>query len=693
MLEELNRSSRPPAAARSRRARWGRSGLAACLLPLALVQAAAPAEAVATFPNDPGFTDVAVAQIASPTSISFTQDGRMLVTTQGGTVRVVVNGALLPTPALTLSPAPCASGEQGLLGSAVTPANQVFLYYTSSHDSECWNRVSRFTLGANNLLTGEVVLLDWLPTPATNHNGGDLNIGPDGKLYVSVGDGGCQLSGSGCAGSNDNARFRTHLLGKILRLNLDGTVPADNPYAGANTRRCGHPSGDTNPGSAAFCSETWAWGLRNPFRFAFRADGLMHINDVGQGAREEIDVGAVGADYGWNCREGKIANPDIAGGCTLPSATEPIHDYASTTGCRSITGAAFIPAGAWSPAYAGRYLFADYVCGKIFLLDGTTVREFATGLGASSAVHMEFGPGRSLYYTTYAGGGEVRKISFGAGPPAPPADFDGDGLSDIGVFRPSNGVWYVSHSSAGTTAVTWGSPSGDIPASADFDGDDKTDRAVFRPSTGVWYLQRSTAGPAGVGWGAPGDQPMPADYDGDGLADVAVYRPSTGVWYVSRSAGGTTSASWGLPGDVPASGDFDGDGKADLAVFRPSTGTWYIQRSGGGTTTLSWGVNGDVPRAADYDGDGLSDIAVFRPSAGVWYIFRSSGGATSLSWGTAGDIPSSGDFDGDTKADLVVLRPSTGTWYVQRSLGGTTTLNWGGSGDYPIGSPPALPSP
>ena len=544
--------------------------LAACLLALALVGAAAgPAEAVATFPNDPGFTDVAVAQIASPTSISFTQDGRMLVTTQGGTVRVVVNGSLLPTPALTLSPAPCASGEQGLLGSAVSPTNQVFLYYTSSHNSECWNRVSRFTLGANNLLTGEVVLLDWIPTPATNHNAGDLNIGPDGKLYVSVGDGGCQLSGLGCAGSNDNARFRTHLLGKILRLNLDGTVPADNPFAGANTRRCGHPAGDTNPGSTASCSETWAWGLRNPFRFAFRADGLMHINDVGQGAREEVDVGAAGADYGWNCREGKIANPAISGGCTLPSATEPIHDYASSTGCRSITGAAFIPAGAWSPAYAGRYLFADYICGKIFLLDGTTVRDFATGLGGSSAVHMEFGPGRSLYYTTYAGGGEVRKISFGAGPPAPPADFDGDGLSDIGVFRPSNGVWYVSHSSAGTTAVTWGSPPGDVPASADFDGDDKTDRAVFRPSTGLWYLQRSTAGPVAVPWGASGDQPMPADYDGDGLADVAVYRPSTGVWYVSRSTGGTTSASWGIPGDVPSSGDFDGDGKADLAVFRP----------------------------------------------------------------------------------------------------------------------------
>ncbi len=665
--------------------------MAGCVLALGLVQAGAPpAQAVATFPNDAGFVDSAVAQIGAPTSISFAPDGRMLVTTQGGAVRMVVNGSLLATAALTLSP--CASGEQGLLGSAISATNQVYLYYTSSHNGDCWNRVSRFTLGADNLLTGEQVLLDWIPTPATNHNAGDLNIGPDGKLYVSVGDGGCQLSGLGCGGTNDNARSRTHLLGKILRLNFDGTVPADNPYAPTSTRRCGHPAGDTNPGSTALCSETWAWGLRNPFRFAFRADGLMHVNDVGQGSREEVDVGAAGADYGWNCREGKIANPSIAGGCTLPSATEPIHDYASSTGCRSITGAAFIPAGAWSSAYDGRYLFADYICGKIWLLDGTTVRDFVTGLGGSSAVHMEFGPDRSLYYTTYAGGGAVRRITFVAGPPAPPADFDGDGRSDIGVFRPSNGVWYVSRSSGGSTVVNWGSP-GDVPAPADYDGDRRIDLAVFRPSNAVWYVQRSSGGTTALNWGANGDRPMPGDYDGDGRADIAVYRPSTGVWYVSRSGGGSTVVNWGSPGDTPAAGDFDGDGKADLAVFRPSTGIWYVQRSGGGTTALNWGFNGDIPRAGDFDGDGLSDIAVYRPSTGVWYVSRSGGGSTAVNWGSPGDVPATGDFDGDARTDLAVFRPSTAVWYVQRSAGGTTALNWGASGDYPTGPPPALPSP
>ena len=460
----------------------------------------------------------------------------MLVTTQGGTVRVVVNGSLLPTPALSLSL--CASGEQGLLGSAVSPTNQVFLYYTSSHDSECWNRVSRFTLGANNLLTGEVVLLDWIPTPATNHNAGDLNIGPDGKLYVSVGDGGCQLSGLGCAGSNDNARFRTHLLGKILRLNLDGTVPVDNPFAGANTRRCGHPAGDTNPGSAAFCSETWAWGLRNPFRFAFRADGLMHINDVGQGAREEVDVGAAGADYGWNCREGKIANPAIAGGCTLPSATEPIHDYASSTGCRSITGAAFIPAGAWSsglrrPLPVRRlHLRQDLPARRH---DGPGLRH-RPGRVERRPHGVRAGPVALLHH--------LRRRRRGAedllrGRTARPAGRLRRRRAQRHRRVPSRRTGSGTSPAAAAAAP---SSTGDRPATSPrrptYDGDDKTDLAVFRPSTGVWYVQRSTAGHDGPQLGR---QRRPAHARPTTTATARPTSPSTG----RRPASGTCPAAAG----------------------------------------------------------------------------------------------------------------------------------------------------
>ncbi len=665
--------------------------LVCCTVALALVPVfPIPAQA-ATFPSDPGFTDAPFAQIPVPTSISFASNNRMLVTTQSGSVRVVVNGVLQATPALTLTV--CSSGEQGLLGSAVS-GNEVFLYYTSSHNNDCWNRVSKFTLGANNLLTGEVILLDWIPTPATNHNAGDLNFGPDGKLYVSVGDGGCQLTnGSLCAGLNGNARLRTHLLGKILRLNPDGTVPADNPFAGANTRRCGHPSGDTNPGSTAFCSETWAWGLRNPFRFTFRSDGLMHINDVGQGAREEIDVGAAGADYGWNCREGSIANPAV--NCTAPGAVEPIHDYAHATGCRSITGGAFVPAGAWSAAYAGKYLFADFVCGKIFLWDGTTARDFAIGLGASSATHLEFGPDGALYYTTYAGGGEVRRITFAGAPGAspPPADFDGDDRSDVAVFRPSTAIWYVARSTGGTTVVNWGLD-GDIPTAGDYDGDGRVDIAVFRPSTAIWYIQNSTGAAMTVmNWGVNGDVPMPADYDGDGRADIAVFRPSSANWYIRNSGGAPmTVVNWGINGDIPVTGDFDADGRDDIGVFRPSTAIWYIRNSGGAPmTVVNWGINGDIPVTGDYDGDGRHDIAVFRPSSANWYI-RNSGGApkTVVNWGINGDIPVTGDYDGDGRTDVGVFRPSTAIWYIRNSGGAPMTVtNWGLNHDFPISDPPA----
>ncbi|HEU4868876.1 MAG TPA: PQQ-dependent sugar dehydrogenase [Actinomycetota bacterium] len=614
----------------------------------------------AAFPNDPGFTDTLVGNVASPTSISFASGGRMLVTTQAGAVRVFVNGALQATPALTLSGV-CSSGEQGLLGSAVSAANEVFLYYTSNHNGDCWNRVSRFTLGANNLLTGEVILLDWIPTPATNHNAGDLNLGPDGKLYVSVGDGGCRLTNATlCAGNNDNARSRLHLLGKILRLNTDGTVPADNPYAPTSTRRCGHPSGDTNPGSALLCSETWSWGLRNPFRFAFRADGAMHINDVGQSAREEVDLGLAGADYGWNCREGRIANPSLPG-CTLPSATEPIHDYDRSAGCISITGAAFVPPGRWPPRYNNAYLFADFGCGRIWLLDGTGVRDFATGLG--SAVHLEYGPDGALYYTNYTGGGQVRRIAYVSDPVA--GDFDGNRTTDVAVWRPGSGQWFVRDQ----FTVSWGQP-GDLPVAADYDGNGTVDPAVYRRSNSLWFIRNQ----ATHFWGVPDDIPVPADYDGNGTADLAVWRPSTGQWFVQ----GQPVVFWGQPGDIPVPADYDGNGTADIAVWRPSSGQWFRL----GQPAVSWGLTGDIPVPADYDGNGPADLAVWRPSVGGWFIQ----GQPVVNWGLPGDLPVPGNFDSTPSDEIAVYRQSSGQWFVRNLF----TVSFGLDGDVPANQPAAI---
>ncbi len=275
-----------------------------------------------------------------------------------------------------------------------------------------------------------------------------------------------------------------------------------------------------------------------------------------------------------------------------------------------------------------------------------------------------------------------------APPQAPPADFDGDVRSDVTVYRPGTGVWYVARSTGGNTVINWGSP-GDVPAVGDYDADNLSDYAVFRPSTAVWYVNRSAGGTTILNWGSNGDIPMAQDYDGDRQTDIAVYRPSTGVWYISRSGGGTTVTNWGSPGDIPAAGDFDGDRKADLAVFRPSTAIWYIQRSAGGTTILNWGSNGDIPKAGDFDLDGRTDIAVYRPSNAVWYVSRSGGGTTVVNWGSPGDQPEVGDYDGDGQSDFAVFRPSTGIWYVNRSTAGLFVINWGSSGDVPIGPPPS----
>ena len=408
----------------------------------------------------PGFNDTLVATVSSPTALAFTPDGRMLVTTQGGTLRVYQAGSLLPTPALSLSPSTqiCTNSERGLLGVAVDPAfaanNFIYLYYTARTPA-CKNRVSRFTLPPSNVVAAasELILIDQIHSTAGNHNGGDLGFGHDGYLYVSVGDGGSDYAGdSGAGGANDAARDHHVLLGKILRVTSTGGIPPGNPFQGPGTGRC-NVAGITTAGD--WCQETFAWGLRNPYRFAFDEDDSgtrFFINDVGQGAREEIDLGQAGADYGWNCREGTRVN-NTSGPCspTPPDMVDPIHEYDRSFGCGAITGGAFVPDGVWPAEYDKDYLFSDYNCGRIFSLrpngsGGYTRIDFATGLGSSSAVHLRFGPlgsSQGLYYTTYAGGGEVRSITYGnanpiaalsahptSGPAPLTVDFDASGSYD-----------------------------------------------------------------------------------------------------------------------------------------------------------------------------------------------------------------------------------------------------------------------
>jgi glucose/arabinose dehydrogenase/PKD repeat protein len=392
-----------------------RFALAALLLPAAARQAGATVPA--------GFADEAVASVDSPTALAFTPDGRLLITSQPGRLRVVQSGVLLATPALDLVARACSNSERGLLGVAVDPAfattRRIYVYYTFNRNGDCANtpvnRVSRFVLADTNLVVpgSEQVLVDNIPSTAGNHNGGDVGFGKDGNLYVSVGDGGCDYApGGGCAGNNDASRDRNVLLGKILRITPDGGIPSDNPFQGPGTARCNATGGTT----AAVCQETFAWGLRNPFRFAFDPDAAstrLFINDVGQDAWEEIDEGVAGADYGWNCREGAHTNSPTGQCEGLPPSAfrDPIFEYNHSTGCASITGGAFVPNGAWPAGFDSDYLFGDYVCGRVLRLTprpggGWVASAFGDALG--SLVAMKFGPDGALYYTSYSRG--VRRI-------------------------------------------------------------------------------------------------------------------------------------------------------------------------------------------------------------------------------------------------------------------------------------------
>ena len=385
-----------------------------------------------------GFDDSFVASIARPVALAFTPDGRLLVTGQAGRLWVYDNGNLSDTPALDLTNRICSNSERGLLGVAVDPAfasnHRIYLYYTYKKHGVCdtntskspVNRVSRFILNNTNVVSrrSEVILVDNIPSPNGNHNGGDLHFGKDGYLYISVGDGGCDYrANSGCQDDNDAARDQHVLLGKILRITSNGGIPATNPFRGSDSARC-NSTGRTSPGMK--CRETFARGLRNPFRMAFDPNDSrtrFFINDVGGGKWEEIDVGRAGADYGWNIREG-FCSTGSTSNCGRPPAgmTNPIHSYAHSTGCESITGGAFVPNGVWPARYSGVYLFADYVCGKMFKLErssqgGYQATTFASSIPERDPISMAFDPYRNLdglFYTTLGGAreGEVRRITY-----------------------------------------------------------------------------------------------------------------------------------------------------------------------------------------------------------------------------------------------------------------------------------------
>jgi glucose/arabinose dehydrogenase len=348
---------------------------------------AAPAKA-ATVPN--GFAETLYASgLGAPTAMAFAPDGRLFVADQDGFLRVVKNGTTLSTPFVTLNVDP--NGERGLLGVAVDPAfatnKWIYVYYTAKTPNT-HNRVSRFTANGDVAAVGsELPILD-LPalSSARNHNGGAIHFGPDGGLYVAVGD---NAQGS-------NSQSFTTTLGKILRINKDGTIPTDNPFYNSTTGQN---------------RAIWALGVRNPFTFAFQpGPGRMLINDVGQATWEEINDGITGSNYGW---------PEVEGPANDPRFRGPVFAYAhgntATTGC-AITGGTFYnpPNPTFPSAYVGDYFFSDYCNGWIRTLDtsaGYAVSGFATEV--RDAVDLAVGADGALYYLARLGAsGQVYRVQY-----------------------------------------------------------------------------------------------------------------------------------------------------------------------------------------------------------------------------------------------------------------------------------------
>ncbi len=425
-------------------------GLVPAVSPVSVASAAVPS----------GFTDSLVGTVSSPTTVVGLPDGRAVVLQKGGSVRIVKNGAVLPASAISFG-GMCTSSEQGLIGFAADPAFSVngFVYIYRTHTNAsapggCVNRVSRFTMAGDTIVGGsEVILIDNIASEPGNHNGGDLEIGNDGFLYVSVGDGGCnpRTGTSACAGANTAAQDLSLLNGKILRVDRNtGFAAPGNPLSGFGNATDCRMRGNNPSTPITWCKEIFAWGLRNPYRFAFDTNTggtRFNINDVGQGTREEVNVGAIGANYGWPAREGvckQASNPVCQGPTTDPDSrtvtycrpsgtnvcVQPILDYPHnpSTGGDYITGAAFVPDGAWPAEYDGGYFLADGDPGKIVFraANGTAnfVEPFQSGSGLAAISDLNFvlePTGWALYYVANVNG-QVRKITYNtAAAPSPGA--------------------------------------------------------------------------------------------------------------------------------------------------------------------------------------------------------------------------------------------------------------------------------
>ncbi len=626
-----------------------------------------------------------VSGLSSPVDLVDAGDGsgRLYVVQQGGQIRIIRNGVLLPTPFLNLTSKVVCCGEQGLLGLAFHPKYAqngfFYVYYTRAGDGTLTiERYQRTPDNTNLADPASAKTLLTIPHPGqSNHNGGKMAFGHDGYLYIGTGDG-----GSGNDPPN-NAQNPSGRLGKMLRLDVDqnmGTppyygIPPTNPFA---TNGC-------DGVSIGVCPEIWALGLRNPWRWTFdRLTGDHFIGDVGQSAREEVDFdpwpGTPGRNYGWRIMEGNICTPGVGSPCTPPpDYAAPIFDYPHPPGVAVIGG--YLYRGDAVPALAGAYLYADEGSGLMWAATraDSGIWTAQQQLMATPTAISAFGEDETgEVYAVGLGNGTIYRLTgidsdadglpnwwelayFGSTTGAAPGgDADGDGATNLQEYQAgSDPLSAVSKPSAAAS---------------------KAQVAIWRPTTARWHIDVDFdhASDQNVYFGATTDRPVAGRIDPSRSYDLVVFR--NGLWYADWNR--DSIADWGawfggVPGDVPLLADFNNDGRDDLVIYR--NGQWFVSTSQNGVAAMTFwfgGVTGDIPLAGDVNGDGIADLAIYRN--GFWYIDTNRDGVADIAvpfGGVAGDVPVLFDYDGDGKADLGIFR--AGIWYVNTKLDGTAQAVFG----------------
>jgi glucose/arabinose dehydrogenase len=631
-----------------------------------------------------------VSGLSNPVTVTNARDGsrRLFIVEQAGTIRIYDGTQILPTPFLNITTRVLSGGEQGLLGLAFDanyPTNGLFyVYYTSQPAGDITIARYRVTADPNVADTQSEVILKTQPHPTfTNHNGGSLLFGPDGCLYAGIGDGG------GGGDPNNNGQNLGTLLAKIIRISPgDGTpCPAapGNPFVGT-------------PGARG---EIWALGVRNPWRITFdRATGDLLIADVGQGAREEVDVqpaGTPGRNYCWKNMEGTLVF-DASVPCTAGTPTLPVLDYPHTLGNCSITGG-YRYRGSQFPALTGVYFYADFCTGRIWgaTQNGTawtTTELLNTGLNISTFGEDEAG---EIYVAALTTGTLLRLVVDKALQVSPAAAMTLTGPQG-GPFSPPS-VSYALSAASGSAGYAISLQFG--PGVASWLSASSTSGTVTSAATSVAFTANSAAASLAPGrysatiafantTNGQGNTTRTVtllvnragctlasqfgDFNGDGKDDLLFRLPSSGliaeylmngVQIVSAQAVGIVDPVFALV----ALGDFNGDGKADL-LFRRGDGFLSVFFMNGaqvlnalpiGLVGPQWGIVG----IADFNGDGKTDILFRRESDGMLSLFLMNGaqvaaaqflGALAPEWRVRGVR----DVNGDGRADILFRRSSDG---------------------------------